>query len=169
MLIEPSQRWNRQKCVRQLGSFGCAGPAVQAGRTLKASGTRRESSGIRCCPVLTVLQDDQFLLEVLSRNVEKPGTRHNVGGSLPGGSSYTITNEESYSETVETSFSAEATFFEVFSAGASTSFSSTHEVSNSKGLTINIDCEGQSGQLYWAPRFDHYTGTFQPSGDFAEV
>ncbi|KAL4727109.1 hypothetical protein ACLX1H_006010 [Fusarium chlamydosporum] len=114
--------------------------------------------------------DNSFTLNVLSHRIERPGFREKVGPSLPSGSSYTVTAGEANSVSVGASFELSGGFFEVFEAGVSTSFESTHEVSNSESTQISVECgSGKNGQIYWVPKWDHYQGTFEPSGTDGDV
>ncbi|KAJ4014184.1 hypothetical protein NW766_006436 [Fusarium irregulare] len=114
--------------------------------------------------------DFTYSLEVLSRAIERPGFRQKVGPSLPSRSSYTVTKGEANTISVGASFEISGGFFEVFEAGVSASFESSHSVENSQSTQINVDCgSGKNGQIYWVPKWDHYEGTFMPSNTFGEV
>lgn len=111
-----------------------------------------------------------FNLEVLSHAIERPGFRQKVGPSLPSGSSYTVTTGEANTVSVGASFEISGGFFEIFEAGASTSFETSHTVENSQSTQINVDCgPGKNGQIYWVPKWDHYEGTFVPSNMAGDV
>ncbi|KAH7198343.1 uncharacterized protein B0J16DRAFT_392050 [Fusarium flagelliforme] len=115
-------------------------------------------------------EGDTYSLEVLSRAIERPGFRQKVGPSLPSGSSYTVTRGEANTISVGASFEISGGFFEVFEAGVSASFESSHTVENTESTQINVDCgSGKNGQIYWVPKWDHYEGTFMPSNTPGEV
>ncbi|GKU07922.1 hypothetical protein FLAG1_10425 [Fusarium langsethiae] len=115
-------------------------------------------------------EGDSFNLEVLSHAIERPGFRQKVGPSLPSGSSYTVTSGEANTVSVGASFEISGGFFEIFEAGASTSFKNSHTVENSESTQINVDCgPGKNGQIYWVPKWDHYEGTFVPSNTPGDV
>ncbi|CEI65610.1 hypothetical protein FVEN_g8867 [Fusarium venenatum] len=115
-------------------------------------------------------EGDSFNLEVLSHAIERPGFRQKVGPSLPSGSSYTVTTGEANTVSVGASFEISGGFFEIFEAGASTSFENSHTVENSESTQINVDCgPGKNGQIYWVPKWDHYEGTFVPSNTAGDV
>jgi len=71
---------------------------------------------------------------------------------------------------VGASFEISGGFFEVFEAGVSANFDSSHTVENTESTQINVNCgSGKNGQIYWVPKWDHYEGTFMPSSTPGEV
>lgn len=112
-------------------------------------------------------QDDDFTLVVQSRSVEREGLQ--VTGKLPAGSSFTITEESSQTTSISSSVGLEAGFFDIFSASVSLEVSSSYTASSGTSVTIFVDCEsGQSGQIFWYPLYDVYSGFFTPSNTNAE-
>lgn len=103
-------------------------------------------------------------------NVGKPGARYKTGGQLPSGSSHLITKAETNTVTTGASFNFGGEFAEVFNAGVELKVEYSHSVTNTDGVSIVVQCgDGQSGQIYWVPKFNWYQGVFKPSGTPAEV
>jgi hypothetical protein len=107
---------------------------------------------------------------VISQNVIAPNSRQAVTGRLPAGSSYTISETDTFSVGITTSFSLEAGFFDIFSASAGLDISTDYSVANTQGLTVAVQCEnGQQGTIFWTPLSTRYQGNWNPSGDAFDV
>ncbi|KAL2214739.1 hypothetical protein CC79DRAFT_1353321 [Sarocladium strictum] len=114
--------------------------------------------------------DDSASITVISQNVIAPNSRQAVTGRLPAGSSYTISETDTFSVGITTSFSLEAGFFDIFSASAGLDISTDYSVANTQGLTVVVQCEnGQQGTIFWTPLSTRYQGNWNPSGDAFDV
>lgn len=112
---------------------------------------------------LETRQADRFSDVVTRINVYKPGSAVFVA-QVPNAGAYEVTTSKSETFSITASLSLGASAWDAISAeiGVSASFETT--MTNTVAVTINIDCEGGTGQVYWRPFFDEYEGTLESSG-----
>jgi len=114
--------------------------------------------------------DNSATVSSVSANVEAPNSRQQITAELPAGSSYTTTTTDTKTTGISSSFGLEAGFFDIFTASADITVSTDYSISSTTGVTVDVQCEnGQQGIVYWAPLFDWFQGTFEPSGDAFSV
>ncbi|KAL2202448.1 hypothetical protein CC79DRAFT_1372620 [Sarocladium strictum] len=111
-------------------------------------------------------QDDQtVVIESVFQSVPHPDHREEILGERSGGSSFAITESQSFTAGVSVSTGIDAKLWEIFTASISTTVSLDFTVSNTVGETVTVGCEPTvMGILFWEPLFIEYVGHFEPSG-----
>lgn len=87
-----------------------------------------------------------------------------MSGIIQGTGNFNTQESESYSFGVTASVGIEGSFFEVMTASAGVSVSSSTTYTNSRGIVVDVDCEGRCGIVEYFHLYDCYEGNFQPSG-----
>ncbi|KAH8882500.1 hypothetical protein GQ53DRAFT_812003 [Thozetella sp. PMI_491] len=114
--------------------------------------------------------DNSATITTVTNNVEAPDSRQQITGRLPAGSTYVTTQADTKTQGIESSFGLEAGFFDIFTASAQITVSSSFSITSTVGVNVLIQCEdSQQGTLFWAPLFDRFQGNFQPSGEAFDV
>ncbi|KAI4954067.1 hypothetical protein J4E91_001776 [Alternaria rosae] len=108
-------------------------------------------------------QADRFSDVVTSYNIYMPGSAVFVA-QVPNNGAYTVSEAKSETFSITASASLGASAWDAVSAeiGVSAGFSTT--MTSTTSVTINIDCPGGTGQVYWRPFFDSYVGTLESDG-----
>ncbi|CAN9407559.1 unnamed protein product [Alternaria sp. RS040] len=108
-------------------------------------------------------QADRFSDVITSYNVYKPGSAVFVA-QVPGGGSYTVSESKTQTFSISASASLGASAWDAVSAEIGVSAGYSTSQTSSTSVTINIDCGGRTGQVYWRPFFDQYEGTLESDG-----
>lgn len=94
----------------------------------------------------------------------RDGGSEQVSGIIQGTGNFNTQESESYSFGVTASVGMEGSFFEVMTASAGVSVSSSTTYTNSRGIVVDVNCEGRCGIVEYFHLYDCYEGNFQPSG-----
>ncbi|KAK4948837.1 hypothetical protein LTR10_012210 [Elasticomyces elasticus] len=91
--------------------------------------------------------------------------RQLVQDALPGGSSWTLTKDDTQTNSLQTSASVSANVFEIFTAEMSVQYTHDETVTTTSTETIPNHCkDNQMGTLWWYPLFTRYHGGFLGGG-----